>query len=251
MLYTEQKLTPIEKYNNIFVKRDDLYTIAGVCGGKARTCYAIAKHAKGIITAGSRVSPQVLLASAIAKHLGIPCRVHVPSGNFTPELTATKANGAIIIQHKPGYNSVIIKRAKDDAIANPEYTYIPFGMECWEAIEQTKYQVQNIPKGVKRIVVPVGSAMTLAGILNGLVEYKMNIPVVGIVVGADPVKRLDHYAPIFWRKKCTLINSEDNYHLSRNNVYLDNILLDPIYEAKCLPYIKPGDLFWIVGIRNI
>jgi 1-aminocyclopropane-1-carboxylate deaminase/D-cysteine desulfhydrase-like pyridoxal-dependent ACC family enzyme len=175
----------------------------------------------------------------------------VPSGNFTPELTAAKANGATVIQHKPGYNSVIVKRAKDDALANPTFTHIPFGMECLEAIEQTKYQIQNIPKEAKRIVVPVGSAMTLAGILNGLVEYKIDIPVIGIVVGADPTKRLDHYAPVFWRKRCILIWSTDNYHLSRNNIYLDNILLDPIYEAKCVPTLQPEDLFWIVGIRNI
>ena len=244
-------LTPIEKHNNIFVKRDDLFTVAGVYGGKARSCFALAQGATGLITAGSKQSPQVVIVSAIAKFLGVPCRVHVPSGAFTPELTEAKANGATVIQHKPGYNSVIIKRAKDDALANPTYTYIPFGMECIEAINQTKHQVQNIPKEVERIVMPVGSAMSLAGVLWGLYENKINIPVVGIVVGADPVKRLNKYAPIFWQKMVTLIPSEDNYHKSRKNVYLDDILLDPIYEAKAINFLQPNDLFWIIGVRNL
>jgi len=26
--------------------------------------------------------------------------------------------------------------------------------------------------------------------------------------------------------------------------------LDPIFEAKCLPFLQPGDLFWVVGIRQ-
>ena len=24
----------------------------------------------------------------------------------------------------------------------------------------------------------------------------------------------------------------------------------PIYEGKCVPFLKPGDLLWIVGIRR-
>jgi len=247
-------LTPIEKHKGIFVKRDDSYSIAGVCGGKARTCYALSKNAKGLITAGSKVSPQVVIVSAIATFLGIPCRVHVPSGAFTHELDTAKENGAEIIQHKPGYNSVIIKRARDDATDNPSYTHIPFGMECQEAITQTKKQVANIPTNIehkpKRIVVPVGSAMTLAGILHGLKEYNLDIPILGIVVGANPIKRLDKYAPKNWEKMVTLINSDHNYHEKLDNVYLGDVLLDPIYEAKCINYLEPNDLFWIVGIRN-
>jgi 1-aminocyclopropane-1-carboxylate deaminase/D-cysteine desulfhydrase-like pyridoxal-dependent ACC family enzyme len=244
-------ITPIEKHGEIYVKRDDLYRIAGVSGGKARTCYALSCGAKGLITAGSRQSPQVAIVSTIARHLNIPCRVHVPSGAYTPILYQAHANGAQIIQHKPGYNSVIIKRAKDDASANPSYKYIPFGMECHEAVKQNSKQVINIPSDIKRIVVPVGSAMTLAGILHGLKLQNLKIPVLGIMVGADPIKRLDTYAPKNWRDMVTLYESPFAYHEEVKNNKLKDIILDPIYEAKCLPYLQPNDLFWIVGIRNL
>ncbi len=29
-----------------------------------------------------------------------------------------------------------------------------------------------------------------------------------------------------------------------------DIALDPIYEGKCVPFIKPRDLLWIVGIQR-
>ena len=39
-------LTPIEQHGPLYVKRDDLFEIAGVRGGKARTCWALAQGAK-------------------------------------------------------------------------------------------------------------------------------------------------------------------------------------------------------------
>ena len=83
-------------------------------------------------------------------------------------------------------------------------------MECQEAVEQTRLQVANIPKSTKRIVVPVGSGMSLCGILHGLQDVGLgHVPVLGIVVGASPIKRLTKYAPIFWQapghtSKCRL-----------------------------------------------
>jgi len=31
---------------------------------------------------------------------------------------------------------------------------------------------------------------------------------------------------------------------------LGGLALDPYYEAKCVPYLRPGDLFWVVGRRG-
>ena len=148
-------LTPIEKQGTIFVKRDDKFAIAGVSGGKVRSCWVLAQGASGLVTAGSRSSPQINIVAQIARKLGIPCRAHTPQGILSHELLMAKMAGAEIIQHKAGYNSVIIRRALDDA-KDTGYTNIPFGMECSEAITQTMLQVENIPD-VKRIVIPVGS----------------------------------------------------------------------------------------------
>lgn len=246
-----QELTPIEKHDNIFLKRDDYYRVNGVSGGKARTCWYLANQGnkKGLVTAGSRSSPQVNIVAHIARSLRIPCHIHTPSGELLPEVDDAVKAGAKICQHKAGYNNVIIARAREDAEKNG-FTLIPFGMECNEAVNQTKRQVQDIPFEVKRIVVPVGSGMSLAGILHGLLESETNIPILGVRVGADPVKRLDKYAPYKWRFQCELVKSKYDYHQEYSNPYLDHIKLDPIYEAKCLDYLREGDLLWVVGIRK-
>jgi hypothetical protein len=116
-------LTPLQQVANFLVKRDDLFEIAGVRGG-------------------SRSSPQANIVGHVAKALGIPCRVHVPEGELGSELVAAQAAGAVVKQHSPGHNSVINRRARDDASARG-WQLIPFGMECAEAVQQTAAQARS------------------------------------------------------------------------------------------------------------
>jgi len=241
-------LTPVQEIGNIKVKRDDLFSKGGVCGGKARTCFHLGKNAKGLVTAGSRVSPQINIVAHVAKYYGIPCHCHTPNGDIS-ELKDAQDVGAEIIQHTGGYNNVIISHAKDDA-KKLGWTEIPFGMECQEAVNQTKRQTANIPSDIKRIVISVGSGMSLCGILWGLKERNLNIPVLGVCVGANPTNRLKEYAPSNWTKMVELIDSGYDYHKSPEKTKLGNLELDPIYEAKTIPFLKEGDLLWIVGHRK-
>jgi 1-aminocyclopropane-1-carboxylate deaminase/D-cysteine desulfhydrase-like pyridoxal-dependent ACC family enzyme len=250
------ELTPLQQVGDFLLKRDDLFEAAGVRGGKARTCWALAQGAAGLVTAGSRASPQVNIVAHIAKALGVPCRVHVSSGKLVPELLAAQAAGAVVLQHRPGHNSVIVARARADAKAHG-WRNIPFGMECHEAVQQTAAQahatvarMHNQGTQIRRVVVPVGSGMSLAGILHGLTQAGFTVPVIGVVVGADPVKRLDKWAPPRWRDLCRLVPTGVDYHKPAPVTRLGDVELDPIFEAKCLPFLEPGDLFWVVGIRE-
>jgi DNA modification methylase len=245
-------LTPIETHGGYLVKRDDLFAVNGSRGGKVRSCLVLMTQPDvvGVVTAGSRHSPQVNIVATIAGRLGLPCRVHVPSGDMTPELTAATAAGAELIQHNPGYNNVIIKRARDDAEALG-WLNIPFGMECPEAVLQTANQTAHLGTVTPtRIVVPVGSGMSLAGILTGMATRNNQTPVVGVVVGADPTERLDAYAPSRWRDMITLVESGYDYAEHHPAPFLGDLDLDPVYEAKCLPHLQPGDLLWVVGRRE-
>ena len=241
-------LTPIHLHKGMYLKREDLFAVAGVRGAKARTCWHLSQGAKGLVTAGSRQSPQANIVAQIAKTLNIPCHVHTPQGQISAELIDAQVAGAEIIQHKPGYNSVIIARARADA-EKLGWVNIPFGMECKDAVGQTAAQVRGIPKGVKRIVIPVGSGMNLAGLLHGLKTAGLTIPVFGVRVGADPTKRLDQYAPDGWRGMVDIVDCGIDYHKEIEGE-INGIILDPVYEAKCLPYLKTGDLFWIIGVRR-
>lgn len=241
-------LPRVDLVEGIHAVRGDLYRVGGAIGGKARTCWALAQGATGLVTAGSRSSPQANIVASIAQHLGVPCRVHTPQGELSPELLQARRKGAEIIQHKAGYNSVIVSRAREDAKARG-WREIPFGMECQEAVKQTSAQVSVIPRNAWRVVIPVGSGMSLAGLLTGLRAAENHIPVVGIKVGADPFKRLDTYAPLFWENQVKLLDAGVDYHAPAAHNHLGGIRLDSHYEAKCLPFLLPNDCFWIVGIR--
>lgn len=246
-------LTPVQRYGEYWFKRDDLFNVAGVYGGKARTCFSLAQNAKiGLTTAGSRSSPQVNIVANIAKHLGLTCVAHTPTGTLNEELLMAQSAGAQIIQHKAGYNSVIVARSREYA-KETGFTDIPFGMECLTAVLMTGIQVHNvIDLPIKRIVVPVGSGMSFCGILHGLFKTGANIPVLGVVVGADPSKRIERHKPLFYTNY-TLVNAGVPYSQYEHGVIPGTEckeILDPVYEAKCIPFLKPGDLLWCVGIRQ-
>jgi 1-aminocyclopropane-1-carboxylate deaminase/D-cysteine desulfhydrase-like pyridoxal-dependent ACC family enzyme len=190
----------------------------------------------------------MVIAAHVAKELGMGCSVHIPTGQTTEEMQAASAEGADLIREPHGYNNVIIARAREDVQKNGGME-IPFGMVSKAGVELTVPQAANIPREVKRIVIPVGSATNLCGLLWGCRRNAIHTPILGVVVGANPDKRLAQYAPPWWDKQLTLINSGVDYS-ARVDASIGNLPLDPIYEAKCLQFLRGGDLFWIIGIRN-
>ncbi len=117
-------------------------------------------------------------------------------------------------------------------------------MECEEAVRQTSRQVRNLPRDAARLVVPVGSGMSLAGILWGMAEHGLDIPVLGVVVGAGPKKRLDKFGPPDWRERLTLTNAGVDHH-EAVEADVGGVKLDPHYEAKCARFLQSGDCLWL------
>lgn len=248
--------TPIEKLGGVFLKRDDTYRLAGVCGGKVRAAYHLATAGvaacDGLITGTARASAQAQIVARLAWGLNVPCRCHMPQGTDTPEMADMRKHGAQIIQHKAGYSTVIQARALEDAKAHPTWRYIPFGLASAAAVGCTRNQVHNIPKEVKRVVVPLGGGISASGILHGLRDNKLgHIPVLGVRVGGCPVKRLDSFAPFGWCGQMEILDVTDRIpYTTPVTGSIGGITLDAYYEAKCLEYLRPGDLFWIVGKRT-
>ena len=237
-------LTPIERRGDFYFKRDDLFKVAGVRGGKVRTALRLSKGAVGLVTAGSRKSPQVNIIAHISWLFKLPCQLHVPSGGLTPELIDAKQyEKTEIVQHNYGRNTVIISRARKSALQK-NWTYIPFGMECSQSVEETSNQCKNIPSNIKRIVIPLGSGMSACGVSWGM--RHSDVEIIGIRTGANPEKRIKKWGcPL---KRIQIIDAGVDYH-KEVHATLEGINLDPVYEAKCLKFLQPGDLFWIVGIR--
>ena len=262
-------LTPVERatlpdgHGHVWLKRDDAFMLGGSRGGKVRACLTIVRDAlahpdtaaraeRGLVTAGARESPQVNIVATVGRHLGLPVRVHVPAGAMSPETLAAAEKGADVITHRPGYNTVIIARARKDADERGWFE-VPFGMEHSTNLDTNARQTLNLPVNgdgsLPRLVLPVGSGMTLAGLLWGLKEYdSWNRPVLGVRVGAFPLTRIDRWAPPDWRDVVTLVESADDYHRPARAV-LDGVLFDPHYEAKCVPFLEDGDVMWVTGRR--
>jgi 1-aminocyclopropane-1-carboxylate deaminase/D-cysteine desulfhydrase-like pyridoxal-dependent ACC family enzyme len=263
MTTTDTEQTPVEVHEGVLVKRDDLFVLDGQRGGKVRTCvklamFGVLKHRTsgrsgqpGLVTAGSRHSPQVAIVASVARSMDLPCRVHVPDGDDTPETAWAMSRGAQVVRHRPGHNSVIKARARTDAEAN-DWIHIPFGMEDIEAVRQTSGQVASLceVQEWERLVVPVGSGMTLAGILKGFEVRGEERKVLGVVTGADPVNRLDRYAPVFWRDMVTLVPALVPYGQHVPGARLGDLPLDPVYEAKTLNFLTEWDALWVVGRRG-
>jgi len=249
------ELTPIEYYENegIWLKRDDLFEICGVKGGKSRSAYQVIQQLiesghTTIVTAGSRQSPQCEIVSYICEDLGIACKVFMPRGQDTSVIEHINQNkNTEIVRVTCGYNNVIVARAREYA-KDRNYGYVPFGMECAENVEVTSKQVVNLPKEAKRLVMPVGSGMSFSSVVTGLVREGITLPVLGVRVGKDPTKIIQEYADGIDFIDYTIATSQHAYH-NEIEAYVGGVNLDPIYEAKCREYLKEGDCLWIVGHR--
>ncbi|HEY3619494.1 MAG TPA: pyridoxal-phosphate dependent enzyme [Candidatus Sulfotelmatobacter sp.] len=248
------ELTPIEQHGNVWLKRDDLFEYNGCAGGKVRTCLMLAMKAKergieGLTTAVSRDSPQGKIVATVARSLGMRARCHIPKVKVLwDKIAKAQELGAELIPHQPCYNTALRAWSKQDA-DRLKWFDIPFGMESEEAISQNANQVRNVPRSVSRIVIPVGSGITAAGVLHGLQRFSVDVPVLGVAVGANREKTLDKWAPLFgWRRMMTLIHAPEDYH-DPVDVSIGGIKLDEIYEAKAARYLRPNDLLWIVGTR--
>lgn len=251
--YNHDDLTPVERHGDVYLKRDDRFEFHGCFGGKVRACLALATAAKeagaeGLTTAVARDSPQGKIVATVARSLGLKCRCHIPAlKQLDDKMVAAQELGAELIPHRPCYNTALRGWSKEDA-QRLGWVDIPFGMESRMAIDCTAAQVRNIPATVERIIVPVGSGITAAGVLCGIERHKIRIPVLGVSVGANREKTLNKHAPVFWQTMMTLIRTPEDYH-DKVYVDVDGVELDEIYEAKAKRYMRPGDLLWIVGRR--
>lgn len=248
-------LSEIEYHKGIYLKRNDLLEYAGCFGGKAECVFKFLKHAKTkkFVTCGSRDSLQCLIVSQMCENLGYECHIFIPLGKDTPTIKKMEINKNTTI-HKidKGYTVVIKSRSKKFAEEN-NMTYIPFGMEHEKAIEIISKQVQNIPKDVKRVVVPVGGGITLCGVLKGLQDFDIHVDVLGVLTGKNPEKLLkahNYTTPYTLIPYMEGVSPLDMYSM-RAEVSLDGIPLDPIYEGKCYKFLKKSDLLWIVGYHEV
>lgn len=107
---------------------------------------------------------------------------------------------------------------------------MPYGMEHPAYLEQVADQAAQLPRGIARVVVPVGSGITLAAMLRGLCPVSNPATLIGVRVGGTPTPALDRYAP-GWGDRVELVSSPAAYGDAEPN-RLGELVLDPDYEVK-------------------
>lgn len=274
-------ITPVQYINGIFVKREDLfkpYSFSNANGSKLRQCILLVennidKAKNGIITGTSVVSPQSVICASVAKGLNIPC--HIMFGGTNKEalkkkeypMIANDLGANIIIGSKLGYTSVLQAKATEYAKENNLFQ-VKYGFDLMgnidAFIESVAFQVQNVPN-VDNLVITVGSAITLIGVLYGMAIYnKTSIKnVYAYAIAPNRMDKIHKYRDlIYLEQKVTLpINKVRyidyfakvgyNYNKSMNEK-IGDVVLHPKYEAKTYNWLKQTKLegetlFWIVG----
>ena len=253
-------ITPVQNIDGLFVKREDLfkpYSFSNANGSKLRQCILLVeknidKVKKGIITGTSVVSPQSVICASVAKGLNIPC--YIMFGGTNDEslkkreypMIAKGLGANIIIGSKLAYTSVLQAKATEYAKDNDLFQ-IKYGFDLMSNIdafiESVAFQVQNVPD-VDNLVITVGSAITLIGVLYGMAIYNKNIKnVYAYAIAPNRIEKIQKYRDlIYLEHKVTLpINKVRyidyfaqvgyNYNKSMNEK-IGDIVLHPKYEAK-------------------
>lgn len=248
------ELSPVQVHDGIWLKREDLWFRGEAHGSKCKVGFKIVgKPARGIVGGSHRTSPQAERIALIGRELGLPAHVHTAAAaEDSPVIQRCRELGAIIHEHRPGYMNVILKRAQEQA-GKDGLTLVPWGMESQVYIEEVRKQVRNLPfddPNFKRIVVPLGSGMALSGILQGLADLEKKVPILAVSVGSKTYEsRMDKFAPENWRLFVDIVDSEVPFDTMVYE-YVGEVELDPQYEAKCVEFLKPGDLLWLVAHRD-
>jgi 1-aminocyclopropane-1-carboxylate deaminase/D-cysteine desulfhydrase-like pyridoxal-dependent ACC family enzyme len=281
-------MTPIEKVNGIFYKRDDLYTPFGkdhVNGGKVRQAVQLFdeihddirdNHNGGVVTASSVHSPQSAIIAKVAQEHGFKCVVAV--GGTKPEtlynhhiMRLTKFYGAdiqIVAGH--GMTTAIDAGAKKKVISKTGYKLIKFAISLEsnpEAIfDGVTDQVANIPDELDNLVIPVGSGIQFAGIIRGLQKYNKKVKRIIGVAFCDRTKAINEHLDRFKYSnfpeevvdfpKYELHLTKYPYSKSIWEKIDNDFMLDDIYEGKAHLWMRENidtknekTLFWVVGRR--
>ncbi len=267
-------ITPVERMGNYWVKREDIAYWSSLdypSGSKVRqymsmmppACDGECENGKCPNTSPCLVgcsanSAMAIYVAAAAKQSGRTGIIYTAARKVrTDGIKYAEDMGAEIVEVKPGYLSLIRARAKARAIELG--SVVKWSPQA--AIEDTIRQCDNIPEGVKRIVVPTGSGLTAAGVLSGL-SHRTDLTIVVVATSQmsqpELIIKKAHFADkkrfdltrTIW-PSLLFIPPTTEYDQHEIEALPDGTPLDPWYSAKAFKYLQEGDLFWPPGLRPV
>jgi 1-aminocyclopropane-1-carboxylate deaminase/D-cysteine desulfhydrase-like pyridoxal-dependent ACC family enzyme len=255
-------ITPIVNYGSWWAKRDDLahWDGKGAGGAKMRQYLkmaAVNPEATLLVGCSGIAAQQVYVADS-ARRTGRRAIIVVPARKVrTPETRWAAAQGVEVVEVSPGYRGVCMARAREIAKQIGPTVRWDNGL----AVQDAADQVRDFPEGVRRVVIPTGIGSVAAGIIAGLAQQKLgHIDVCVIAVSpmadmekiflaAQRVLTIDQQVNDM--PSCVFLPPLIPYEKPARAELPDGTPLDSFYAAKVLPYVCPGDLFWIPGCRPV
>ena len=266
-------LTPVEEYNGIYYKRDDLYCPWGdVNGGKVRQAKKLFEQYDwpGVIASVSVYSPTGPVISRVAKEYEKKCIIAV--GGTKPELLDKLpmmklaqhfgAEVRIVAGHgmKTAINARVYEMCKDNGYHNIDYSKHIY-QDSDLMFDTNAEQAQNIPDELDVLVMSLGVGIQFACVLKGLKKYNKKVKrIIGVQVGPDRRKLIDGYLnqnPLIEPRfdlRYELVQYKSAYSKSEIQK-VEDFYLDDIYEAKAHKWmlenidLNQKILFWCVGRR--
>jgi len=287
MLPVEEHETPI---GNILFKRIDKYKpVDNIHVGGGKTLQSVTLMINNInqirdhfdsnvSTAAALTSPQHHLVSGVAKKLGLnsfvgiqgtPERLPIILEKYSMIKAAQYYDATILPVTKAAYQVVIESRMnKQLAKDGIKHFFIKFGINIDKdrdaILGSIANQVENIPDELDHLIIPSGSCLSAAAIINGIHKFKKKIKNIHVIqiAGGSHAKNIDVNMPV-------LAHYKYQFHLITDIPYKEHryytigkddqeFQIDPVYEGKAYEYllnnhkemgIKPDDktLFWVVG----
>lgn len=275
-------LTPVEHRDGLLAKREDLYSSpTGVNGAKYRACQhligrAAERGATAVTTAASVLSPQHAIVATVCDEIGLPSFHTVGAtrpgpASKHPSVRKAMDLGAHFDYIGCAYNASLQPAAARAAESIPGAYMLHYGIttppdanaeEVRAFAEVGARQVENLPDGVRTLILPFGSANSATGVLLGLSRMPRPPQVHLMGIGPD---RQD-----WLRSRLALIGADvshlDIHHHDLTGRYrysdkvkqsLGGVDLHPTYEAKIVRYLldeapdyaapDSGALLWVVG----
>jgi cysteine synthase len=270
--------TPIEEYDGILYKRDDLFQpfgMHGTNGGKVRQAISLIKtnlenikeNFGGTIVTHTQVhSTTGTILAQVCKFYGLKCIICVGGSSSK---TLYNHHMMVLARHwgadirnvcGTGMHGPVLSRMRDlaekenafNAVFSDNVDKFP---KC--ILDTTTEQVMNIPDYLENLVIPVGSGIQMAAILRGLVKYEKSVKnIYGVCIGPDRSKKIDYYVnpleyPIY---DYQMIPLKTQYGKGERE-FFGGGLMDELYEAKAHKWMMENintsekTLFWIVGRR--
>lgn len=249
-------LTPVHRFNTHWWKREDLACwerLDWPSGAKVRQYIKMieAQPDAPLLVGCSAFSAMQIYIAAAAEKFNVRGIVYTPGRAHESDATRyAREKGVEICEVRPcpGPN-VYRARAKERGKALGTFVRWDF----IGALRDAQHQAQNIPHGVKRVLIPTGSGLIAAGVLAGLAGHQLEVVAVSgstmahaETIIANASKLTTATLPAFH-----LVHSALKYEQYRMFVLEDGTPLDPFYAAKVLPFLQEDDCVWLTGLRPV